>query len=173
MIFVLRSLLNLLFFKFVYVGLDTVGNLTFLKMSKSLTHEQCEQFWKLADTNGDGVLTIQELAAAARKYRPGISDKDCCAMFCGIDKDGDNKITKREFMAEMAEKEKRSKTLMDLFKKYDKNGDGTLNKDEIRRLFADCFPPNQVDRVTAQFLQYSDTSGDGLVSFDEFKAFFG
>jgi hypothetical protein len=43
----------------------------------SLTPEQCEDFWRIADRNGDGVLSIQELAAAARKYRPGISDKDC------------------------------------------------------------------------------------------------
>lgn len=139
----------------------------------SLTPAQCEDFWKIADRNGDGELTIQELAAAVRQYKPGISDRDCASMFCGIDKDGDRRITKREFMAEMAEKPKRSQALMDLFKKYDKNGDGTLNKDELRRLISDCFQPNQVDTVVAEFLKYSDTSGDGLVSLEEFKSFFG
>jgi len=36
----------------------------------SLTPEQCEQFWSAADRNGDGYLTIQELAAALQGFRP-------------------------------------------------------------------------------------------------------
>lgn len=47
----------------------------------SLTKEQCEEFWAIADTNKDGKLTVQELAKAARKYRPDLSDKDCVVSF--------------------------------------------------------------------------------------------
>ena len=47
----------------------------------SLTPEQCEEFWNLADKDGDGVLSISELAAALRQYRKGISDKDCAVNY--------------------------------------------------------------------------------------------
>jgi len=36
----------------------------------SLTQQQCDDFWASADKNGDGKLTIQELAAAVRQYVP-------------------------------------------------------------------------------------------------------
>ncbi|XP_060608362.1 uncharacterized protein LOC132760405 [Ruditapes philippinarum] len=140
----------------------------------SLTPEQCEDFWRIADRNGDGVLSIQELAAAARKYRPGISDKDCTCMFCGIDKNGDGSITKQEFLAEMRDKPKRSETLLQLFKKYDKDGSGTLTKNEVSQLIRECFKQNKKpDEIVETFMQYSDTSGDGVISWEEFKDFFG
>lgn len=138
----------------------------------SLTKEQCEEFWGIADKNGDGELTIQELAAAARQYRPDLTDKECASMFCGIDRSGDKKISKQEFMEEMAEKPKRSESLKQLFKESDTSGDGSLSQDELRVLIAKCFKPELVDDVMEQFLQYCDASGDGKISFDEFVAFF-
>ncbi|KAL4222619.1 hypothetical protein ACF0H5_018660 [Mactra antiquata] len=139
----------------------------------SLTQKQCEEFWALADRDGDGELSIQELKEAVKRYNPRITDKQCCTMFLGIDKDGDNRITRKEFMAEMAEKPKRCQSLMELFRKYDKDGSNTLSQDELRKLIKDIFGANAGDDVLAKFLKYSDTSGDGVVSFDEFRDFFG
>lgn len=65
-------------------------------------------------------------------------------------------------------------TLCELFKKYDKDGSGTLTKDEVTRLIRECFKNNKnPDEIVDTFMQYSDTSGDGIISWDEFKAFFG
>ncbi|XP_045169806.2 calmodulin-4-like [Mercenaria mercenaria] len=139
----------------------------------SLTAEQCEDFWAKADANGDGQLTIQELARAVRKYHSDISDKDCASMFCGLDKDGNKKITKQEFLEEMREKPKRGDRLCSLFKEYDANGDGTLSRDEVRKLIVECFKGKDPDEILEEFLKYTDTSGDGLVSLEEFRAFFG
>lgn len=41
-----------------------------LQTTMSLTKEQCEEFWKIADKNGDGSLTVHELAAALKHYAP-------------------------------------------------------------------------------------------------------
>lgn len=139
----------------------------------SLTPEECEAFWQKADQNGDGELTVHELKAAVKEYRPDISDKDCCSMFCGIDRSGDKKISKREFFEEMAEKPKRSESLKQLFKDHDTSGDGTLSQDELRKLISKCYKPEMVDDVVEQFMEYSDVSGDGKISYDEFVAFFG
>ncbi|KAL4222622.1 Rhomboid-related protein 2 [Mactra antiquata] len=138
-----------------------------------MTPEQCEEFWNTADKDGDGELTFQELAIAVKRYRPSITDKECNALLLGIDKNGDNKISKKEFKNEMAVKPKRSQSLMAMFKRYDRNGDGTLSRSELRKLVNDCFSPDMVEDVVARFLKYSDMSGDGQISFDEFKEFFG
>ncbi|KAL4222621.1 hypothetical protein ACF0H5_018662 [Mactra antiquata] len=141
--------------------------------SSSMSPKQCEDFWKKADRDGDGELTMSELKRAMRRIEPNMSDRDLTKLFLGIDKNGDNRISKREFMAGMAKKSKRSQDLLRLFKKYDRNGDGTLSRREIRKLIADCYEPEMVDEVVRKFLAQTDVSGDGEVSYDEFKAFFG
>lgn len=60
-----------------------------------------------------------------------------------------------------------------MFKKYDRNGDGTLSRREIRKLIGDCYEPEMVDVVVRKFLQQTDASGDGEISYDEFAGFFG
>jgi hypothetical protein len=40
----------------------------------ALTTKQIDEFWRLADANNDGKLTVQELARAVRKYDKNVSD---------------------------------------------------------------------------------------------------
>lgn len=42
----------------------------------SLTAEQCDEFWSIADKNGDGELTVHELAAAIKLYQPSHPGKN-------------------------------------------------------------------------------------------------
>ncbi|XP_045170404.2 calmodulin-like protein 5 [Mercenaria mercenaria] len=139
----------------------------------SLTPEQCEQFWNCTDVDCSGELTIQELKAGIHKYNPNISDQDCAKMFCDIDKSGDKRITKEEFLKEMQEKPKRSETLCQLFNDYDTSGDGKLAQDELAKLLATFFKERDPQEVMKEFLKYVDTSGDNMVSYEEFRNYFG
>lgn len=62
---------------------------------------------------------------------------------------------------------------MQLFKEYDTSGDGTLSQAELRKLIERCFKPEVVEQVLKDYIKYSDTDGDGSVSFAEFVEFFG
>ena len=55
-----------------------------------------------------------------------------------------------------------------LFKQLDKNGDGTLSRDEIRELFkmSKCqYSQEQIEEI----IKDADKNGDGAISFAEFK----
>ena len=58
-----------------------------------------------------------------------------------------------------------------VFKEIDENGDGSVDKDELRKLFErlDCnLSESQLDEVFNEL----DTNGDGVISFDEFNSWY-
>lgn len=138
----------------------------------ALTKTQYEEFWRIADKNNDGQLSLLELAAALRKYRPDIQDRQIAGMFCGIDKDEDKSIAKQEFLDEMVNKQKRSEYFENMWRKYDKDSSGELTRGEVMEIIKDYFPPEQKNRVVGEFLAYCDLDGSGQISKTEFMQFF-
>ncbi|KAH3721827.1 hypothetical protein DPMN_064775 [Dreissena polymorpha] len=101
--------------------------------------EQCETFWKSADINVDGFLTIQELAVALRGYRaPGskLTDKDIADTFKAFDKDGNGSLSRSELEAVV----RASK----------------------------CFKPEEIEAAIAEIFNTADINHDGSVSLEEF-----
>lgn len=80
------------------------------------------------------------------------------------DKDGDGKISREEFLAmprmQQLSEERRDK----IFQRFDKNGDGSVSVDELKKL-AEGAGPRGLPR-----LPELDTDHSGGVSFEEFKA---
>lgn len=134
----------------------------------SLTSEQCEEFWAIADVNGDGNVSIQELKKAIH-MKAKLSDREIANMFCDIDKSGDGKISKDEFLDEMMKKPARGEALKQMFAEQDKNGDGSLSPDEIKSLICKSGQFKNADQVAQDVLNSCDKDGDGKISFDEFK----
>jgi Ca2+-binding EF-hand superfamily protein len=60
-----------------------------------------------------------------------------------------------------------------LFKKYDKDNSNTLSRGEFIQLIKDSFKEDRVNSVVGEFLNYSDKNGDGVITYNEFKEFFG
>lgn len=109
--------------------------------------------WEKFDTNADGVVTAEELAAAAK------------AQFDESDTDKDGFLSVEEFTAaagRMAAERmaamiaERAGTMVD---RQDDNGDGKLSSDELR-----------IARVGGDFIKRFDTDGDGKVTRAEFDA---
>lgn len=59
------------------------------------------------------------------------------------------------------------KVLRDPFKRYDKNGDGTLDKKEVSMFFRD-FHESMEDESLDELFRKIDLDNDGSISFDEF-----
>jgi len=79
--------------------------------------EHMQKFMGKADTNGDGVITVDELKAGEEKMRAEHLAK--------VDTDHDGKVSPEERKAAF------EKFAQERFAKMDKNSDGGLTKDEV------------------------------------------
>lgn len=109
--------------------------------------------WDKLDANGDGMVTAEEIAAAAK------------ARFDAADTDGDGFISESEMTAaaEAREAERRAAMrawmVQRMLDRQDDNADGKLSADEMR-----------LARAGEGFLERFDTDGDGAVSKAEYDA---
>ncbi|MCR8725447.1 EF-hand domain-containing protein [Frigidibacter sp. ROC022] len=107
--------------------------------------------WEQLDANADGVVTSDELAAAAK------------ARFDAADTDGDGFISQDEMVAAAEAREaerraaRRAEMAQRMFDRQDDNADGKLSADEMR-----------VARAGEGFLKRFDADGDGSVSKAEY-----
>ena len=62
-------------------------------------------------------------------------------------------------------------TAEQMFKIYDKNGDGFITCDELKKLWL-AFGVNVSDAKVNEFIKKKDKDGDGKFNFEEFKAAF-
>src|SRR6478609_5141831 len=87
------------------------------KLEVSELPEHMQKFMGKADSNGDGVITVEELKAGEEKMRAEHLAK--------VDTDHDGKISPEERKAAF------EKFAQERFAKLDKNNDGALSKDEV------------------------------------------
>lgn len=103
-----------------------------------------EELFKMADANGDGKVSKEELAAALDKQRKAGREK----MFEAMDANHDGNVSKEEFMAfeppqppggkgeggkGEGPKGPRQPSVDQMFKHFDLNGDGFITEDEIKQ----------------------------------------
>ena len=60
-------------------------------------------------------------------------------------------------------------TAENMFKKFDKNGDGFITCDELKKISL-AFSKNVSDAEVKEIIERKDKDGDGKINFEEFKA---
>lgn len=141
------------------------------------------------DSNGDGILNVAELKAAL--VESGVNtDSGLDDILDGFDDDCSGKIDYTEFLAAFLDRETilRKDRLCNAFSILDRNGDGLLSRDELRRLLMGGREPirltsaeedselsNILSHVAkceselSQLMKEADLNGDGSVDLEEFK----
>ncbi len=112
-----------------------------------------ERLFKYLDKNQDGVITLEEIHGV--KDRPGRKEKKGHH----LDKDGDGKVSQKEFLQAHEA----------LFKRLDKNQDGKLDREELRALrkFHHMRKKMKFKKKVDHFFRRMDKNGDGVISKDE------
>jgi len=131
------------------------------------------------DTDKDGVLSPEELAACLRNCFPNRPDdaNTLAAEFAKADKDGSGGVDFDEFVDyynQLAGSASKFEEAADMFRHFDLNRDGALDRDEFRRLLQQVFPEHcdEIDDILDREFEIADADKSGGVSFDEFCAYY-
>ena len=131
--------------------------------------------FKRFDSNGDGALDRQELAAAMKSSGQSYSDVEIDAIFSLGDTDGDGEVSLQEFVELMspsssevlAKLRKSFKSISDVkitFKKIDTDNDGLLSKQEMLNSPGCKYDSEEVNAI----FTLGDINGDGQLDMGEF-----
>ena len=135
------------------------------------------------DLDGNGDISVQELESLLRsiKRKLRMTENQIMKMVKQTDKNGDGSDDLEEFLnlVETAEQKRvihkeliQRSGVRQAFMKYDKDGSGTITRDEFRRVVEDKYQTtmraNQIDKL----MEEADKDNSGNISYDEFLSAF-
>ncbi|XP_054822260.1 calmodulin-like protein 11 isoform X1 [Prosopis cineraria] len=142
-------------------------------MAEILSEEQIVEFKEafcLFDKDGDGCITLEELATVIRSLDQNPTDEELQDMISEVDADGNGTIEFAEFLTLMAKKMKETdaeEELKEAFKVFDKDQNGYISASELRHVMINL-GEKLTDEEVDQMIKEADLDGDGQVNFDEF-----
>lgn len=126
------------------------------------------------DKNNDGYITLNELKSVLTNPSSanvlGYDSTDANSinyLFKNIDVDQNGAIDYTEYIAANLDQEKYltdKNKLMDAFRRFDSNGDGNIDQNEMKEIFS------LDDELLNEYINEIDEDGDGKVNFHEFEA---
>ncbi|KAH7543239.1 calmodulin-like protein 11 [Ziziphus jujuba] len=142
-------------------------------MADVLSEEQIAEFQEafcLFDRDGDGCITIDELATAIKSLDQNPTEEELKNMISEVDADGNGTIEFGEFLNLMARKMKENEAeeeLKEAFRVFDKDQDGYISPNELRHVMINL-GERLTDEEVDQMIREADLDGDGLVNYEEF-----
>ena len=148
----------------------TIGFIVNQLISKEERKELVKQFQEW-DTNGDGVLSREEIIEGYRKTYGAVDENEIDNMMMSIDLDGNGVIDYNEFLSCAFNRDKiMSKDNLELtFKAFDSDGSGKISVDELMTIFTKGDKGHANREVFEKMVKEADENGDGEISFQEFK----
>merc|ERR1712232_209051 len=152
-------------------------------ISDDLRGQVLRATFERADTDGNGTLSRAEMGSILRKVVVSLSHEDTVAIMDQADPDGDGEISYSEFVSWLDDKA--PATVSDSFKRapasdmdvvrigfriWDKDGDGSISRRELKALLKESCPSMTQKQVNA-LLEVMDTNDDGHIDYDEFVDF--
>ena len=142
------------------------------------TVRDVQMAFKQFDSDGNGSIDKEELTSALRSSGGNFTQQDIDALFAAGDCDGNGEIDYEEFIAlmcpsasDIVEKfRSKYKSLNDVkaaFKRFDRDGDGALTKDELAAAMKSSGDSYSDVEVNAIF-SLGDVDGDGEITLEEF-----
>ncbi|KAL7081155.1 hypothetical protein ACP275_14G021600 [Erythranthe tilingii] len=142
-------------------------------MADALNEEQIVEFqeaFSLFDKDGDGCITIEELATVIRSLDQNPTEEELREMMNEVDSDRNGTIEFAEFLNLMSRKMKEidaDEELKEAFKVFDKDQNGYISANELRQVLMNL-GEKLTDEEVQQMIREADLDGDGQVNFDEF-----
>mmetsp|Transcript_3499 Transcript_3499/g.4394 ORF Transcript_3499/g.4394 Transcript_3499/m.4394 type:complete len:162 (+) Transcript_3499:284-769(+) len=137
------------------------------KNSKEYWANTFEQF----DENKDGIIDHDELKKTLEKLTgKAPTERQLRKIFDKVDLNHNDKIEYKEFEKMMEERVSTQDSITESFKKFDKDGNGKISKEELMSAL-NMVEPTSEDEVN-EIIDEMDEDGDGMVNYEEFTKFF-
>ena len=129
-----------------------------------------ERQFKEWDTNGDGVLSKEEIIKGYKKTYGKVDENEIENMIASVDLDGNGVIDYNEFLSCAINKDKilKNENLELCFKAFDTDNSGSISLDEIGALFKRGKNDEDLEAYK-KIMKEADKNGDGEISLIEFK----
>ncbi|CAL9137815.1 unnamed protein product [Musa acuminata var. zebrina] len=128
----------------------------------------------LFDKDGDGCITLEELATVIKSLDQNPSEEELQEMIRNVDLDGNGTIDFGEFLNLMARKMKvndmelwQDEELKEAFKVFDNDQNGYISASELRNVMMNL-GEKLTDEEVDQMIREADLDGDGQVNYEEF-----
>ncbi|CAI5730401.1 unnamed protein product [Hyaloperonospora brassicae] len=117
------------------------------------------------DTDGNGVITVSELAEALRDTGLGMIEEEVLELVKGIDIDGDGLVDYPEFLAATMKRNlsNQKEHLINAFNYFDTTNTGQITKADLVQFMGS-------EEQAQEVIDDVDANGDGVISFEEFVA---
>jgi calmodulin len=144
-------------------------------MVDALSAEQIQEFrqaFDIMDRNGDGVITVEDLATVMRAIGQSPTVNELQDMIREVDADGNDNIDFTEFLALMSRQMRQSDIedeLRETFRVFDRDGDGFITPQELRTLLISLGLDSSA-QVIRSMIAEADRDRDGKINFAEFRA---
>ncbi|ESR46185.1 hypothetical protein CICLE_v10003695mg [Citrus x clementina] len=142
-------------------------------MGDVLPEDQIAEFQEafcMLDRDGDGCITIEELAVAIKSLDQNPTEEELRNMISEVDVNGNGTIEFGEFLNLMARKMKENEAqeeLKEAFKVFDKDQDGYISPNELRHVMMNI-GEKVTDEELEQMVREADLDGDGQINYEEF-----
>jgi len=130
-----------------------------------------EQFFREADTDGSGFLTVQELTSVLQKKGYKVKNaQEIEKMFHAMDVEGDKKVSFDEYMQAMGQRpatEHKAAHLRRIARSFDKSGDGKIDRSELKAIFTEM-KSEVTDAELDRMMAAADKDSSGSLDYEEF-----
>jgi len=156
-----------------FTGVSKLKKVALTMIAQQLNEKDIEDMkntFNLLDKNRDGTLTMAEIEEGMKQH--GIAlPPDLAQTLAALDTDGSGCVDYSEFIAATISTAQylRKDVLWSAFRTFDKDGDGSITKQELKELIQDG--EADIEKMNAQIEQIMaecDLDGDGTINFDEF-----
>ena len=133
--------------------------------------EEMARVFRKFDSNGDGQISRQELAALFESLGHAPTDDELDRMMAEADADGDGFISLDEFAALNAtgdSDDAMEGDLRDAFRVFDADGSGAISAAELARVLHGLGEKATVSQCR-RMIEGGDKNGDALINFEECK----
>ncbi|XP_033727262.1 neo-calmodulin-like [Pecten maximus] len=148
---------------------DKEGELT------NAARTEIKRIFRLIDTTGNGKIGVNDLMRSMQLSGGNPTKEEAQRMIEESDMDGSGSVEYQEFenimKIHILALEYQNDILRDAFRRFDKNGDGSLDREELRKVLC-SIGESLTDEEAEEMFALVDADNNGKVDLDEFLAAF-